>query len=187
MKIVAFHTVKGGQGCTTVAVAFAALNASEGKKVMIFSAAPADDLPGVMGFGHTPSKRVTDNLYYASTETYTEKGIIASSTMHDLDLLVIDGGTSVPDIYGTDKTILVTQQCYLALRRITLNSDRVSGFDGVVVLTDESRAVGLDDLRSIVPLDIVGTVEMNPSVARAVDAGLLVQRIPKRYMHFEDF
>lgn len=72
-------------------------------------------------------------------------------------------------------SILVVRPCFLALRR-ACRAPLVP--DGVVVVNEANRALGVDDIESVVGVPIVAVVEHDPAIARLVDAGLLAARVP---------
>jgi hypothetical protein len=72
-------------------------------------------------------------------------------------------------------SLFVTRACYLALRRaLRVGVDA----DGVVLLAEPGRALGRRDVADLLGLPVVGVVEADPAVARAVDAGTLIRRVP---------
>ncbi|MEZ5256123.1 MAG: hypothetical protein R2705_04320 [Ilumatobacteraceae bacterium] len=94
--------------------------------------------------------------------------------------VVVDAGHHPPPaamIAEASASLLVTRPCYLALRRCVPVAASASG----VVLVDEpGRALRAADVAASLGLPIVATVELDPSVARAIDAGLLVGRLPRQ-------
>ena len=87
---------------------------------------------------------------------------------HDLLLGQLrDAGTS----------LLVTRACYLGLRR-AFGLD--APVDGVVLVRDVGRALDRADVQAVLRLPVLVTVDWDPAIARAVDAGLLVRRLPRR-------
>lgn len=73
-------------------------------------------------------------------------------------------------------SLLVTRACYLALRRALDPPLRPSG---VVLVTEPGRALDRDDVERVVGAPVRAEVGFDPAVARAVDAGLLVSRLPR--------
>jgi Mrp family chromosome partitioning ATPase len=73
-------------------------------------------------------------------------------------------------------SLLVTRACYLALRRASTPPLRPSG---VVLVTEPGRALGRDDVEQVVGAPVRAEIAVDPAVARAVDAGLLVTRLPR--------
>ena len=75
------------------------------------------------------------------------------------------------------RSLLVTRACYLALRRVQRCPFRPSA---VVLVREEGRTLGADEVEAIVGVDIWAEVLVDPHVARAVDAGLLgARRLPR--------
>jgi hypothetical protein len=73
-------------------------------------------------------------------------------------------------------SLLVTRACYLALRRALDPPLRPSG---VVLVTEPGRALDRGDVERVVGAPVRAEVGFDPAVARAVDAGLLVSRLPR--------
>jgi hypothetical protein len=90
----------------------------------------------------------------------------------------IDGGTGSPPAAlaaAVEHRWLVTRACYLSLRRAAACAVRPTG----VLLVDEAgRALRHRDIERSVGAPIVGRLPIDPKVARAVDAGLLISRPP---------
>jgi len=79
-------------------------------------------------------------------------------------------------VAACDRSLLVIRPCYLALRRAT-----ALGLDttGVVVVSEPSRALRAKDVAEALDLPVLAEVPVDPAIARAVDAGLLAQRLPR--------
>lgn len=100
--------------------------------------------------------------------------------------VVVDcGRVAVPDGRGelaatvarvATQSLLVTRACYLSLRRAAAAPIRPSG---VVLLVEPGRCLDAVDVEQVVGAPVVATVGVEPAVARAVDAGLLAQRLPR--------
>ena len=92
--------------------------------------------------------------------------------------VTVDVGTRVPPEPLTaraDRSLLVTRPCYLSLRRAVRSSCRPTG----VILVDEpGRSLGHRDVEHALGAPVEAVVSVDPSVARAVDAGLLAGRLP---------
>ncbi|MFV0318300.1 MAG: hypothetical protein ACK5O2_15235 [Microthrixaceae bacterium] len=73
-------------------------------------------------------------------------------------------------------SLFVTRACYLALKRATRCQIDA---DGVVLVAEAGRALGTRDVSDILGLPVIGVVEVDPSVASAVDAGSLIRRMPR--------
>lgn len=79
----------------------------------------------------------------------------------------------------SDRSLLVLRPCYLALRRAMV-APRPSG---VVLVCEPERALGAADVEDVLGVRVVAEIPWDPAVARAVDAGLLVTRLPRRLLH----
>lgn len=73
-------------------------------------------------------------------------------------------------------SLLVAGPCYLALRRAVAVGIRPHG---VVVVGERWRALQSDDVANVVGAPVLAEVAVDPAVARVVDAGLLVSRLPR--------
>jgi len=73
-------------------------------------------------------------------------------------------------------SLLVTRACYLALRRAAMAPVRPSG---VVLVREPGRALGRDEVETVVGAPVLAEVAVDPAVARSVDAGMLASRLPR--------
>ena len=92
--------------------------------------------------------------------------------------VVVDAGTGPPPPElrrHADRVLLVTRACYLAVRRAV---DAREIVDGIVLVEEPGRALGVDDLEAALGAPVVSRVLLDPAVARAVDAGLLLAKLP---------
>lgn len=95
--------------------------------------------------------------------------------------VIIDAGTGEPPgslLRVCDGAWLVTRPCYLALRAAV---HQVARPTGLVVVDEPGRALREADIESALGAPVVATVLVDPAVARAVDAGLVVSRLPAAY------
>ncbi|MFZ8998576.1 MAG: hypothetical protein ACO225_01475 [Ilumatobacteraceae bacterium] len=95
--------------------------------------------------------------------------------------VIIDAGTGVPPaglVESADRTLLVTRPCYLALHRAVALRGPV---DGVVLIDEPGRALTSTDVEAALGAPVVAHVEFDPAIARAVDAGLLLSRLPSGF------
>jgi hypothetical protein len=98
----------------------------------------------------------------------------ASASPH----IVIDAGSVHPaDVLHrcAAQSLLVIRPCYLALRRAVAIGPTASG---VVVIAEPGRCLSKLDIERALGLNIVAELPWDPGVARAVDAGLLLARLP---------
>jgi MinD superfamily P-loop ATPase len=92
--------------------------------------------------------------------------------------VVVDAGVGAPHaalLPAGAHSLLVVRPCYLAIRRAVAAEARPTG---IVLVTEPGRALGARDVERAVSAPVVAEVPYDPSVARAVDAGLLAVRLP---------
>lgn len=96
--------------------------------------------------------------------------------------VVVDVGTChrgsplLSIVEAANDDLLVTRACYLALRRALAVGHRPRG---VVLVAEPGRSLTAADVASTIGADVRATVDVDPAVARAVDAGTLVRRLPR--------
>ena len=94
-----------------------------------------------------------------------------------VDCGVLPGPAAATELAGrATHSLLVTRACYLALRRVVTVPIRPSG---VVLLTEPGRALGRTEVEQVVGAPVRAEISVEPAVARAVDAGVLVSRLPR--------
>jgi hypothetical protein len=76
------------------------------------------------------------------------------------------------------RSLVVTRPCYGSLQRLTSVAVTPSG---VVVVREPGRCLTDDAIAETFGAPVVSTVAVDPAVARAVDAGLLTTRLPRRF------
>jgi MinD superfamily P-loop ATPase len=74
------------------------------------------------------------------------------------------------------QALLVVRPCYLALRRVQRHDWTASK---IVVVREPGRALTNRDIECATGVDVAAEVPFDASIARAVDAGLLVSKPPK--------
>jgi hypothetical protein len=77
---------------------------------------------------------------------------------------------------GADRSLQVVKSCFLAVHAAAELPHRA---DGLLVVCDEERRIANADIASALGLPVMATVMLQPTVARAVDAGLLAARLPR--------
>ena len=77
---------------------------------------------------------------------------------------------------GADRSILVTRACFVALRRAMEAPVRPSH---VVLVAEPGRSLTRHDIETCLGVPVLAVVEVDPAVARAVDAGMLSGRLPR--------
>ena len=92
--------------------------------------------------------------------------------------VVVDAGTGPsPDaiLEVSDRSLLVTRACYLALRAATRCLVRPSG---IILIEEPGRSLRSRDVEHSVGAPVVATIPFDVAVARAVDSGLLTRNLP---------
>lgn len=101
-------------------------------------------------------------------------------------LVVIDTGVETyPDWVKriSDRIHVVIRPCYIALRRAVEHHRSADLGDGIIVVTENDRALTARDVTQVLNRPIVAEVFVHPDIARRVDAGLLSSRIPDRLVN----
>lgn len=169
------YSNKGGSGTTVVAAALAVLLSKTHSTMLV-----SDDGCAALGF-----PEITDGDRSSVSPT-----LVVASEMPDLRLttdveqVIIDAG-QVPrswteDPFPPGRRILVTRCCFLSLRRAMGSAVKP---DGIVVLVEPGRALSVADVEDGIGAPVVAHIPVDPSIARAVDAGLLAVRPPKAMKH----
>ena len=93
--------------------------------------------------------------------------------------VVVDAGLLRPETHElvaqATASLLVVRSCYLGLRRAVAAPLRPSG---VVLVREPGRSLGRADVEDVLGVPVVACIEQSVDVARAVDAGLLMARLP---------
>lgn len=77
---------------------------------------------------------------------------------------------------AASQRVLVVRPCYVALRRAM---DHGPVPTAVVVVREPGRSLGISDVEGALGVHVGVTIEFDPAVARAVDAGLVAVRLPR--------
>jgi hypothetical protein len=194
-------SVKGGSGTTVVAAALALLSAQQRPTLLVDL---AGDCAVALGAGEPHGPGVTEWLRSANAgaealgrlavpvgerislvprgsagiavdERWEELG----QALHELGPAIVDAGTGEPPgalTAGGVQSLLVIRPCFLALRRATQANCRPSG---VILVREPGRALRTRDVEHALGVGVVAEVDVDPAVARAVDAGLLQARLPR--------
>lgn len=196
--MITFVSPKGGSGTTVTAVATAVHLAEQHGQALLIDL--CGDVPATVGIAEAAGPGVGDWL---ADDTATAETLLLASTATDGSLLVCHRGAAVPDAprwsalaaalaampmpvvvdAGTsplDPALrsasaavwAVVRPCYLALRR-AVSMPRP---DGVVLLEEPGRALTHSDVANVLGVSVVARIPVEPTVARAVDAGLLASR-----------
>ena len=119
------------------------------------------------------------------TETSAQQAqALAGVLGRDLRGVVVDAGCVLGGpspgaeaaVTAGASSLLVVRPCYLALRRALATGLRPTG---VVVVSEPWRALAVGDVAEVLGAPVVAEVAVDPAVGRAVDAGVLAQRLPR--------
>jgi hypothetical protein len=77
---------------------------------------------------------------------------------------------------SAEQSLLVTRACYLALRR-AVGAGVVP--TGVILVREPGRSLDRHDIEQVIGAPVVACIDLDPALARAVDAGLLGRRPPR--------
>ena len=95
--------------------------------------------------------------------------------------VVVDAGSNTAAVRGADHAghgieVLVTRACFLALRRRGAGATTPQG---VVLIGEPGRSLGPRDVERTLGAPVLATMPWDPTVARAIDAGLAVSSLPR--------
>jgi hypothetical protein len=157
---------RGGQGTSTVAAAVALLAAGHARTVL--ASADPRSMAALLG---VPA---TADLDVEITPTLR----LSDRPAADDEVLVVDAGTS-PLLAGEDRQgehyAVLRGPCYLALASLVAAPGPPP--DGVILVVEPGRSLTATDVTEVLGVPVVATVEVNPAVARTIDAGLLAARL----------
>jgi hypothetical protein len=206
--LVACWSVKGGAGATVIAASLALVlsrrGSAGGPGVLLADLAgdvpavlglPEPDSPGLAGWLDAGTDVPVDALARLEVGAAPQLGILPRGAGElraeraTVLASLLDGGprTVVADcgrpgpvesivVHRARRSILVIRPCYLALRRAMASPIRPTE---VVLVHESGRHISRDDVQQALGAPIVAEVDVDPAVARAVDAGLLTARLPR--------
>jgi hypothetical protein len=205
--LVACWSPKGGSGTTVVAAVMALSCARSSAGALLVDL--MGDVPAVLGVPDPDGPGITDWLGAASevgaealgrieTEVSPRLGLLPRGTATRsasplraeklAAMLAGDDRTVVADCGAADRTpgrelaagaavsLAVLRPCYLALRRALAAAVRPTG---VVLVSEPGRTLQRRDVEDVLGVPVWAEVPHDPTLARAVDAGLLAARLPR--------
>lgn len=205
-------SVKGGSGTTVVATALALLCAPRTPDgavlvdlvgdVPLVLGVPEPIGPGIADWLAAPDDVGADALGRLAVDAVPGLAVVPAGGKHDpprpgrgialaaalaadARTVVVDAGSSPAGaaldlVSGASTSLLVLRPCYLALRRAVAAPVRPSG---VVLVREPGRALGRHDVEDALQVPVRAEIDVEPAVARAVDAGLLATRLPRSLAH----
>jgi hypothetical protein len=111
-----------------------------------------------------------------------EAGAALAVALRDGATTFLDAGAvSWPAARGAaevaDRLLVVLRPCYLALRR-AVDDVRLARSAGAILVDEPGRVLDADDVAAVLSVPVVGRFPVRPEIARAVDAGVLRDRLP---------
>jgi cellulose biosynthesis protein BcsQ len=111
-----------------------------------------------------------------------ESGAALGVVLRDTGVTVADCGraddpASRALVEVSDFSVIVIRPCYLALRRAA-TEELVRAASGVVLVEEAGRALGAREVADVLGVPVLASVPVRASIARVVDAGVLVARLP---------
>mgnify|MGYP001263484367 CR=1 FL=1 len=207
--LIACWSVKGGVGTTVVAAGLAVTTGGDpatpallvdlagdlptclgidqptGQGIAEWSRAGADAPPDALSRLEVPVTPALGLVPRGDGPVQAHKGgLLARVLALSGRLVVVDcgrpqeGSTAMQVAAEAHRSLLVTRLCLMGLRRATRAAVRPSG---VVVVRDPGRALTARDVEACVGAPVVAEIAVDPAVARSVDAGLLVSRLPRSF------
>jgi hypothetical protein len=120
----------------------------------------------------------------ADVDRWTTLAVWLTTWAHDTGgQVVVDAGTSVVDpgfAEQCQRRWLVTRSCYLSLNHASHLTVRPTG---VVLIAEPGRTLRQRDIETAAGAPVIATIDWDPRVSRAVDAGLLLTRSLPRAFH----
>lgn len=154
------YSNKGGVGLTVTAASLALLYSRTDTVCLVAATfAEFEDMSAVLGL---PAQ-------FDRSVAVTDRLTLAMDAPADGVVVTVSGGRALGAI-----NLEVVRACYLNLRRSIAHTVP----DGLVLVTEPGRALGVADVERAIGAPCVAAVPVDPSVARAVDAGLLASRLP---------
>jgi len=111
--------------------------------------------------------------------------VLARVLEADRRVVLVDVGLALgrfaPVMARASRSVFVARPCYLALARVR----SVALPDAMVVVREPGRVLTKSDMEHAVGCPVEATIQWDPAVARAVDAGLLIRRLPRSLRKLE--
>jgi hypothetical protein len=165
-----------------------------------FAAGPSEGLAGWLAAGpSTPTERLDEmsvpvvpglallphGFDIGGDRLPEEAGAALAVALRDGGVGVLDAGSSRGGDHGAafaaievaDSALMVIRPCYLALRRAVADA-RLARSAGAILVEDGGRALDAGDVAAVLGVPVVARVPVRAEIARAVDAGVLRDRLP---------
>lgn len=162
---------RGGQGTTTIATVLAVLAGGHASTALV--AHDPDAVHGIVGL----PQRVDPSEPVGVTQRVTLRGVGTDGELEDVivaDLGRLHDVSETDDGAETTRWLVVRGPCYLSLRSALGTRWRPHG---VILIVEPKRSLTAADVADVLGVPVVAQVPAEPSVARLIDAGLLVARL----------
>lgn len=198
---------KGGSGTSVIAASLALRLATDSNETLLVDA--IGDLGLVLGMPRGETEGLSDWLAAPADVSADALSLLEVSVAERLSLLtagttlqepcegeriglaaellsrsartvVVDAGSrGVPDhwLVAAARSVMMVRCCYLGITAAM--SHQVPKGSSIVVIEEPGRALRLRDVEAVFRGHKVMAVPWDPAVARAVDSGLLVHRMPR--------
>ncbi|MGH9119313.1 MAG: hypothetical protein ACRD0A_15970 [Acidimicrobiales bacterium] len=173
---IAVAGARGGQGATTVATVLAVLAAGHADTALV--ASRPDDVYALTAT--SPAALPGRGIELAPWLTLASAPL-GWATPPATPVVVADVGRADDiatefDLGGVwTRWLVVRGPCYTSLR---VAVDAGWRADGVILLAEPGRAITAVDVADLLGVPVIAQVPVEPSVARVLDAGLLLARLP---------
>jgi hypothetical protein len=158
---------RGGQGTTTIACVVALLEADHQPTTLVTAdpAATAALLGLPIGMSEEPTE-ITSGLR------------LGSAVPDRPGALVVDSGPALRSVNAqpSQRYAVLRGPCYVAVATLVAAEEP---FDGIILVAEEGRSLTAGDIHDVVGIPVVATIPSRARVARTIDAGLLVSRLPR--------
>jgi hypothetical protein len=175
---------RGGQGTSTIAASLAVLAAGHGPTLL------CSDEPAITAALLGVSLPLTDDdVVEVAPNLDLATAAAGSVTPPGYNVIVIDAGriptgpfdsalgdwAAVDGAGPVEHYAVLRGPCYVGLA--TLNARYAGWVDGAIVVLEDGRALTERDVTDVLGVPVVATVPVEPAIARATDAGLLLSRL----------
>lgn len=182
--IVHLYSPKGGQGCS-VAAALMLLGSTDS---LLVDMAPHSDQPAILGF-QTPE--FWDEAEWVDIKSNRVIRLHDGAVLEFLDEyqhIIVDHSLWTPEMSATwhadeHRLFMVVRNDYLSLRRAVAHPQRA---DGIILVSEPDRALQRADVEAALGAPVLHEIPIDPRLARAIDAGLLVSRPPSASQRLAD-
>lgn len=171
-NIIHFYGPKAGVGTSTTAVIAATHLSKNNNKVLYWDKSRAHDVHRIMSVTDTDEMHgINPNLSFTQAENMDNIDLDA------FDVVVVDNGTNGKKVMGLGSPVAYTRVAVISNSYLGLAaaSKRRIEPDKYVMVHDTDGVLGERDVNAVLGTRVV-IVQRHASIARAVDAGLLVSR-----------